>query len=159
MLFTCRIAVILCVCAVLNNKQLHVFKKSCGSKKAFTLITIDLIEGFLNSNPAALKFYMHQRQAVYQYRHVIAVGALSLIRRVLIDHLQTIIVNIVLFEEVYIFYRTVLARQVLDVVFLNSCCLFFNALIRVGKLTCKETVPLGIGECKTIKLLQLQTEV
>ena len=154
------VAVILSMCAVGNNKQLHIFKKSRRSPKTFSAITIDLIERLGNSHATALELDMHQRQPVHQHRHVIAIGTLAVLPAyaeasagrggVLIDHLQTIVVNVVLFYEVYILGCTIFARQVFDMVFLNGGSLFGNTLVWIGKLTGKKPLPFAIGKSKII---------
>src|SRR3989338_9790728 len=102
---------------------------------------------------------MHQRQSIHQYRHIITIGTLTVFSGVLIDYLQTVVVNVFLFYEVYILGRAIFARQVFDVVFLNGGSLFSNALIWVSNLTCKKLIPFAIGKSKIIEFLKLLTQI
>jgi hypothetical protein len=59
---------------------------------------------------------MHQRQAVDQYRHIVAVFSLAILLPagrqvcgVLIDDLQTVLVNVVFTEQINVFYRAILS--------------------------------------------------
>jgi hypothetical protein len=104
----------------------------------------------LDSHPTTLEFYVHEWQAVHQNGHIITIRPLAVLGRILIDNLQTVIVNVVLFYKVHIFYRTIITSQILYMIFLDSRCLFFDALIWIGDFTYKKLFPFRIGKLKAI---------
>ena len=55
---------------------------------------------------------MHQRETVYEYRHIVAVLMGTIFHLKLIDHLQTIIKDILLIYQLDILCQTVVERQV-----------------------------------------------
>ena len=96
------IGIILRVCTVGDNENLHILIQSACRPEAVALIALDLIEGFTDGNAAPFQLHMNQRQTVDEYRHIIAIIMRSTLRRgnlVLIDDLQVVIVNILLVDE------------------------------------------------------------
>ena len=97
------VAVVFGVCAIGDDKNLHIFKKPGACPETLSLIAVDLIERFGNRHPAPFKFNMHQRQTVDQHRYIIAVGLLAVIDGVLINDLQVVIVDMLFIQQIDIF--------------------------------------------------------
>ena len=60
---------------------------------------------------------MHQRQTVYEYRHIVAVLMRPIFHFILIDHLQTIIKDILLIYQLDILCQTIIQSQVQHIAF------------------------------------------
>jgi len=143
---TGSVAVILRLCAVADNEQLYVFKQSAACPKTFAVVAVDLVERFLDIHTPAFQFHMHKRQAVHQYRHIVTVFPYTSLRRVLVDYLQRIIVDVFLVYQVNVLHRSIIAHQQLNVVLLYDDSLFHNAVIAVGNLVGKERLPFIVGK-------------
>ena len=68
MVKSCRVGIILGVRSVRDNEDLNVFIKSTRRPKTISLITVNLIERFTNSNTTTFKFYVNKRKTVYSIR-------------------------------------------------------------------------------------------
>ena len=55
---------------------------------------------------------MHQRQTVHEYRHIIAVLMGPILHLVLIDHLQSIVIDILLINQLDVLCQTIIQSQV-----------------------------------------------
>ncbi len=97
------ITVILGMRPIGDDKELHMLKQSTRCPKTFSLVTIDLIECFLESDSSPLELDMYERKSVDEYRHIIAIGSLTIVSSVLVDDLESIIVYISFVDEVNIF--------------------------------------------------------
>ena len=117
---TGSVAVILRLCAVADNEQLYVFKQSAACPKTFAVVAVDLVERFLDIHTPAFQFHMHKRQAVHQYRHIVTVFPYTSLRRVLVDYLQRIIVDVFLVYQVNVLHRSIIAHQQLYVCLLYT---------------------------------------
>ena len=60
--------------AVGNHKQLQILEQGMQAVKALLAVAVHLVKGFTNCHSALLQFHLHQRQAVDQNGHVIAIG-------------------------------------------------------------------------------------
>ena len=67
---------------------------------------------------------MNQRQTVYQNRDIIAVIIVAAVLHILVDNLQTVVVDVLFIQQRNIDRRAVLAGQVLNVVLLDAAGLF-----------------------------------
>ena len=72
------VGVILRVDAVRNHEELHEVKESVAAPEGVFLVTLDLVEGLLHLQTAPLQLDLHQRQAVDQDRHVVAIFVAAL---------------------------------------------------------------------------------
>ena len=74
---TCRVAggvgVVLRQRAVADHEQLDVLEQAGVGPEALALVAVDLVERLPDVDAAALELDVHQRQAVDQDRHVVAV--------------------------------------------------------------------------------------
>ena len=130
------VRVVFGVRAVGNYEDLYVFVKSRTCPKAITLITVDLIERFTDRNTAALQLDMYEGQTVDKYGHVVAVVVLCTLCRayhVLIQHLQLVVVNIVLVNQADVLGSSVIATEHLHVILLYLARFLRNSFVRIGK--------------------------
>ena len=97
------VAVILRLRAVADDEQLHVLEQAAACPEALAVVAVDLVERFLDVNAPAFQLYVDERQAVHKNGHVVAVFPHAFLRRVLVDHLQRIIVYVVLVYQVNVF--------------------------------------------------------
>ena len=78
---------------------------------------------------------------------------------VLVDHLQPVVVDVGLVEQVDVLERPVVALQHLDVVGLDLRGLLDDPLIRASDLLGEEPLPLPVGERDLVQRLQLDAQV
>jgi len=68
-----RVGIVLSMRTVGDHEYLNILIKAATDPEAIPLITVDLVERFLERNAAALELNVHQRESVYEYGHVVAV--------------------------------------------------------------------------------------
>ena len=91
------VGIIFRIRAVGNHKNLNVLIQSASCPEGFPLIAVDLVKCLADRNTSAFQLDMYKRQSVDQYRNIIAVIMLCAVlraNRVLINDLQSVIVNI-----------------------------------------------------------------
>ena len=135
------VGIILCECAVGDYKNLHILVKPTTSPKAITLIAVDLVERFLDCHATAFQFHMNQRQTVHQNGNIISGIMFSDCFLILVDNLQSVIVDVLFVNQRDVHGSPVLTGQVLHIIFLNFSGLFHDALIGVGNLAFEKAVP------------------
>ena len=81
------VAVILGIGTVADDEDLDILEQAGSRPEALPVIPPDLVERLLDVHAAPFQLDMHQRQAVHQDGHVIAVVTLATLRNVLVDHL------------------------------------------------------------------------
>ena len=138
-----RIAVVLRQRAIADHEQLHILKQTGTSPERFTLIAVNLIERLTQINTTALQFHMHHRQTVHQDRHVIPIGVGSL-SLVLVDDLQTVVVDVVLVDQDNVLGRTIVALKQLHMIFLDPDRLLDNPILLARNTFSEEPAPLRI---------------
>ena len=154
-----RVGVVFRVRAVGDNENLHILIQSAARPKAVSLVTVDLVECLLDRHTAPLQFHMNQRQTVYQNRDIIAIIIVAAVLHILVDNLQTVVVDVLFIQQRNIDRRAVLAGQVLNVVLLDAAGLFFDAIVRVGDFILKEVIPFLIRKGIIVQNLQLTAQV
>ena len=154
-----RVGVVFRVRAVGDNENLHILIQSAARPKAVPLVTVDLVERLLDRHTAPLQFHMNQRQTVYQNRDIIAIIIVAAVLHILVDNLQTVVVDVLFIQQRNIDRRAVLAGQVLNVVLLDAAGLFFDAIVRVGDFILKEVIPFLIRKGIIVQNLQLTAQV
>ena len=154
-----RVGVVFRVRSVGDNKNLHILVQTAASPKAVPLVTVDLVERLLDRHAAPLQFHMNQRQTVYQNRDIIAVIIVAAVFHILVDNLQTVVVDVLFIQQRNIDRRAVLAGQVLNVVLLDAAGLFFDAIVRIGDFILKKVVPFLIRKGIMVQNLQLAAQV
>ena len=156
---TCRIGIILRVCAVGDHKNLHIFIKTAPCPEAVTLIAVYLIECFTDRYATPFQLDMHQRKAVDKHRHVIAILPFACIDFILIDDLQAVVMDILLVDQRNVLCRAVVTPQILNVVFLNRLGFFYDTLIGIGDIFRKKAFPFAFRECVAVEPFNLRTEI
>ena len=130
-----------------NHENLYILVEPCPCPERIPLIPIDLIECLADLHPAPLQLQMHQRQPVYQDRHVIAIvigSPILLPILILMNHLQAVIMDLLFINERDILRRPVIPLQDLDIVLLDLLRLLLRMLIRVRKDVMEEIIPFPI---------------
>ena len=129
------------------------------------MVAVDLVEGLADVDTSALQLDMHHGQAVDQHSHVIAVrvappaGTLRAGHLVLVDDLQTVVVDVDLVDEHDVLGRAVVASEQLDVVLVDAHGLVDDAGVRAGDPLGEEALPFGIGEPHAVERLKLVAQV
>ena len=148
MLPTSGVGVVLRQRAIADHKQLHVLEQPRACPEAVPLVAVDLVKGFANVDTATFEFDVHHRQAIDQDGHVVSVracgAAVPLTDLVLVDHLQAIVVNILLIDQQDVLRRAIVPLQQLDVILLDAHRLLDDAIVRPGDPLGKELLPLDI---------------
>ena len=152
------VAVIFGQRAVADDEQLHILKQAAARPKAFPLIAVDLVEGLADVHSTAFQLDMHQRQAIDQHGHIIAVGVVPH-RFILIDDLQAVVVNALFVDQVDVFGRAVVALEDMDMIFLNAGCFFYDAIIVSRNAGTEKGFPFRIGKGHAVELFQLTAKV
>ena len=126
------------------------------------LVAVNLVERLPDGHPAPLQFHMNQWKAVDQNRHIIAVimpRAVCLFYLILVDDLQSVVMDVLLVDQRDIFGASIIPVQHLHIVFLNLPGLFGNMLVGVGNYITEKLLPLRIGKLVVVQLFQLAAEV
>jgi hypothetical protein len=147
------------MCPVGYDEELHIFKKSTRCPETLSLIAIDLIECFPDSDSSSLELYMYKGQSIDEDGNIIAIGSHPIIGGILIDDLESIIVYISFIEDIDIFVFTVISLQYFYMIFLYGRCFFDNMLILVGDGSREKMLPLRITKFIFIESLELFPEV
>ena len=105
---------------------------------------------------------MNQRKAVDQNRHIVAVimpYAVRLLHLVLVDDLQSVVMDVLLVDQRDIFGAAIIPVQHLHIIFLNLPGLFGNMLVGVSNYITEKLPPLRIGKVVVVQLFQLAAEI
>ena len=102
---------------------------------------------------------MYKGQTVYKDGHVIAGVVVALGLHILIDDLQTVVVNVLFVDELNIFGGSVITAQYLYMVGLNGAALFNNTLVSVGERFREEAFPLAVRKGVVVQKRELLSEV
>ena len=90
------VGVVLGVGAVGDHKDLHILIQPAGAPEAVPLVALDLVERLPDGHPPALKLHVDQGQAVDQNGHVIPGAVAAPFLLVLVDHLEAVVVDVLL---------------------------------------------------------------
>lgn len=156
------VGVVLSVGAVGDDKYLHILKQAASRPEGVPLVAVDLVEGLPDGHAPALELDMYQRQAVDQHRHIIAVIVacpLLLAHLILVDDLETVVVDVLLVNERDIFGGAVVPPEHLYIVLLDLPGLLHDMLVGVGNGVEKELLPLAVAELVAVQGLQLAAQV
>ena len=137
--------------AIGDHKDLDVFKETASRPKRFTIVTIYLVKSFFDLHAPALELDVHHRQAVDQDRDIITVSSPAVLHAVLIEHLQAVVVDIGFIQQIDVFHAPIIAAKQLDMIFLDDCRLFLNAIIGICQLGSKKALPLIIAELEAVQ--------
>jgi len=143
---TSCVTVIFGMSSIGNYKDLHIFKQTTPCPKTLSLVTVNLIECFLDSYTSSFEFHMHKGKSVHQNSNIITVWSLPIVDCVLINNLQNIIMDIGFVDEIDIFFCTVITFQNLDMIFLDSSSLLSYTLIWIGNLCNEKMFPFLVAK-------------
>ena len=105
---SCGVGIILSVRTVGDNENLNVLIQTACCPKAIPLIAFDLVKGFTDGNTTAFQLHMDKWQTVDENGHVIASVVVALGLHILIDDLQTVVVDVLFVDELNIFGGSVI---------------------------------------------------
>ena len=145
--------------AIADHEQLDVLEQAGIGPETVARVAVDLVERLPQLGAPALQFHVHQRQPVHQDRHVVTVGVHPGRRLVLVDHLQPVVVDVLLVEQIDVLERPVITGQHLHVIGLDSGGLLHDAVIRGRNLLSEEPLPLVVGEPDLVQRLQLDAQI
>ena len=153
------VGIILRVCAVGDDENLDVFKKAACCPESVALVALDLVERLADGHAAPLELDMYQRQAVDEDGYVVARVVVARSLLVLVEHLQTVVVNVFFVQQVDVFGRAAVLPQHLHMIELNPARLFQNAVVCARDAVPKEARPLAVRKGVVVQTLQLAAEV
>ena len=153
------ITVILSKRTIRNYKKLHILKQARVGPKRLTVIPVNLIKSLFQLHTTPLQLNMHHGQAINQNSNIITVTTLTTSRLILVDNLQTIIMNISFINQINISYRTIITCKQLNKIFLNNKSLLLYTQILISNLISKKIIPLLIAKHIIIKHLQLRSKI
>ena len=153
-----RVGVVLRVGAVADDEDLHILEQPAAAPEAVALVALDLVERLHDGLAAALELHVHERQAVDEDGHVVAVLVGALLR-VLVHHLEAVVVDVALVDEADVLRGAVIAPQGDDVLALDAARLVLDAVALGGDVPTEEPAPFGVGELDAVKRFELGAEV
>ena len=145
--------------AIGDDEDLHIFKQAACRPEAFTLVALDLVEGFPDGDAPSLQLHMYQRKAIHENGDIVARLMLPLRFLKLVDDLEVVIVNVLFVEEVDVLGGTVIALENLDMVGLDFAGLFDDTLVLTGKVVGEKPVPFVFGKGIAIEQFQLMAQI
>ena len=86
-----------------------------------------LVKGFTNCDAALFQLHLHERQAVHQDGHVVAVGVGAGLLK-LLDHLHLVAGDVLLVQQVDVLNAAIVKHEVVDIVILNLAGLLHDAV-------------------------------
>ena len=102
---------------------------------------------------------MDKRQAIYQNSYIVAGIMFPSAFFVLVNHLQTVIMDILLINQGNIHGSAVLADEILHMILLNLTGLFHDSVVVIRNFMFEKTVPFFVGKAILIEPFQLPTEI
>ena len=145
--------------AVRDYEDLHELEKPRLRPEALALIALDLVERLAKRHAAALELDVHQRQAVHEDGHIVAVPVRAPVGLVLVHDLQAVPVDVVAVEEHDVSERAVGEREVDHGVLLDAARFLDDALRLVGDDLAEEALPVLVGELEAVEQLDLTAQV
>ena len=127
--------------------------------EAVALVALDLVERLTDGHAAPLELDMYQRQTVDEDGHVVARVVIACGLLVLVEHLQTVVVDVLFVQQVDVFGRAAVLPQHLHMIELNPARLFQNAVVCARDAVPKEARPLAVRKGVVVQTLQLAAEV
>lgn len=153
------VGIILRVGAVGDDENLDIFKQAACCPEAVALVALDLVERLADGHTAPLELDMYQRQTIDEDGHVVARVVLARGLLVLVEHLQSIVVDVFFVQQVDVFGRAAVLPQHLHMVKLNAARLFQDAVVCARDAVLEKARPLAVGESVVVQTLQLAAEV
>ena len=153
------VGIVFRVGAVGDDENLDVFKKTVRGPEAVALVALDLVERLADGHAAPLELDMYQRQAVDEDGHVVTRVVVARSLLVLVEHLQTVVVDVLFVQQVDVFGRTAVLPQHLHMIELNPARLFQDTVVRARDAVFEKARPLAVRESVVVQPLQLAAEV
>ena len=153
------VGIILRVGAVGDDENLDIFKQAACRPEAVTLVALDLVERLADGHAAAFQLDMYQRQAVDENGYVVARVVVARSLLVLVEHLQTVVVDVLFVQQVDVFGRAAVLPQHLHMIELNPARLFQNAVVRARNAVLEKARPLAVRKGVVVQPLQLAAEI
>ncbi|MNE74853.1 hypothetical protein D3C80_1709610 [compost metagenome] len=117
-----------------------------------------LVECFANGNAALFQLNLHERQAVYQNGHVVAIGMCAGLLK-LFDHLHFVAGNVLFVEQVDVLDMSVVKDEIVDVVVVNFARFISDTVAGSVQIGFQEPHPLTILKAYIVQGLQLLTGI
>ena len=117
-----------------------------------------LIEGFTNRHAAFFKLHLHQRQAIDQDRHIVAVGVAARLLK-LLDHLHLIAGNILFIQQVDVLNMAIVKHKIMDIVIMNLARFVDDAVAGPVQIGFNKALPLALKKPHIVQGLQLLTHI
>ena len=159
------VGVVLGVCAVGDDEDLHVAKESVSGAgvEGVALVAVDLVESFAQFFAAPLQFDMNEGQAVDENGDVVSIGARARVDGVLADHLHLVAVNVGLVDEADVLGGAVVAGEDLHVVLLDAAG-FGDDGVPIGGSDVDdrmpvEVLPFPVAEAVVVEGFELDAQV
>ena len=108
----CGVRVVLGVGSVGDNEDLHILEQTALAPEAFALIPLNLVEGLTQRHAATLELDVHERKTVDENGDVVSILVSALVRLVLIEHLQAILMDVVAVKELDVDERAVPVKSI-----------------------------------------------
>ena len=153
------VGVILGMGSIRDNENLHILIQAACRPEAVSLVAFDLIKGFPNSNAPALQLHMDEGQTVDHKRYIIACVVLAFGFLILVDDLQTVVVNVLFVDQLNILRSSVIPAEYLYMIRLDGTAFFNDAFVGIGKGFCEETLPLAVSKGIVVQKRELPSEV
>ena len=155
----CGVRVVLGVGSVGDNEDLHILEQTALAPEAFALIPLNLVEGLTQRHAATLELDVHERETVDENGDVVSILVSALVRLVLIEHLQAVLMDVVAVKELDVDERAVPHREVNDRRFLDDPGLIDNTVRKIGDLRREEGIPILISKGEVVELFNLIAQV
>lgn len=138
---------------------MHILIKPGTCPETVSLIAVDLIESFFDGNATALQFHMNQGQTIDQDGDIIPGIVASGTFLILIDDLQTVVMDVFLINQIDILRSAIFAGQILNIVLLDLAGFLHDMFIRIGNLSFEEGFPLFVREAILIQTFKLLAKI
>ena len=144
--------------AVGNHKQLQILEQRVRAVEALFAVAVHLIKRLADGHAALLQFHLHQRQAVDQNGHVVAVGVRAGLFK-LLDHLQLVASDGFFIEQVNVLDAPIVKHKVVDVVVVHLAGLLHHTVAGLVQPALYKALPLHVGERHVVERLQLHAHI
>jgi len=149
---------IACIRAVGDDEQLQVFEQRILTVEALLAVAVDLVEGFADRHPALFQLHLHQRQAIDEDGHIVAIRMAACLLE-LADDLAGVPQHVLFIEQVDVLDMPIVKNEIVDVLISDLAGLFQNVVARAIKIGFHEAQPLGSGEQDVVERLQLDAHI
>ena len=153
------VAVIFRLDAVGDDKDLHVLEEAGAAPERLALVAVDLVEGLADGHAPPLQLHVDEREAIDEDRHIVAVVPRPALGGVLVDDLQTVVVDILFVKDTDVTLLAVVEEKGLHVVLLDEPRLLHDTIVLIGQDSIVESFPFSVSKGNAIELFHLLTQV